>query len=335
MEQETAEHVLEAGETPLESLPERAFPAPRPFRVMITEQAHAGMWEHARGTLADGDDVLEVGGILTGVVYRDDSGPYLEIKAAIAAEHTRNEGTEVAFTPETWAHVNRVKDERYSDHLIVGWYHTHPRFGIFLSERDRFVHRHSFPQPWAAAFVIDPVQHLEGLFLWSAGEIRQAPEYWVGQERKQWVPKEDLEVAEPIESGRKKVGASWPAFFGFAAVAILALMLFGIFFFRNEMALAEEMQIIGRALSSEQQELDRAQQSLDTLRSQMAAAARQDAATGNAMQGQLRQLESGLRNVNAIAKALRDRVDAIKQTERLSSNPPPASLDGKPEKRNQ
>jgi len=64
----------------------------------------------------------------------------------------------MTFTPETWVQVNRVKDQRYADAKIVGWYHTHPRFGIFLSDMDKFIHKHHFSQPWTTALVVDPVQ---------------------------------------------------------------------------------------------------------------------------------------------------------------------------------
>ena len=99
--------------------------------------------------------------MLIGDVYHDGRGAYLDIQAAIAAEHTRNEDTQVTFTPESWIQVtSQVKDSTYPGLRIVGWYHTHPRFGIFLSDRDRFIQSTSFSQPWATALVVDPVQDL-------------------------------------------------------------------------------------------------------------------------------------------------------------------------------
>ena len=54
---------------------------------------------------------------------------------------------------------------------IVGWYHSHPGFGIFLSEHDRFIHRHFFGEPGQIALVIDPLAHVEGLFAWVGHEL--------------------------------------------------------------------------------------------------------------------------------------------------------------------
>jgi proteasome lid subunit RPN8/RPN11 len=38
----------------------------------------------------------------------------------------------------------------------VGWYHSHNRSGIFLSESDLEIHRRFFPEPWQIALVLRP-----------------------------------------------------------------------------------------------------------------------------------------------------------------------------------
>ena len=39
---------------------------------------------------------------------------------------------------------------------VVGWYHSHTRSGIFLSEADLDIHKRFFPEPWQIAMVIKP-----------------------------------------------------------------------------------------------------------------------------------------------------------------------------------
>ena len=56
------------------------------------------------------------------------------------------------------------KLEYFANARIVGWYHTHPDFGIFLSDYDVFIHQHFFSGPGQIALVIDPVRKLEGVF---------------------------------------------------------------------------------------------------------------------------------------------------------------------------
>ena len=53
---------------------------------------------------------------------------------------------------------------------MIGWYHTHPGFGIFLSDMDVFICDNFFNLPWQVAFVYDPLGGDEGNFVWRAGQ---------------------------------------------------------------------------------------------------------------------------------------------------------------------
>jgi proteasome lid subunit RPN8/RPN11 len=214
-------------------LAERRFPGGRNLRVWIDPQAHETAWRQATESVKearkDGRQPVEVGGVLLGNVWRDEDGPFLEIVAAIPAEHTRNEGTQMTFTPETWAQVNGIRDESYPQTKMVGWYHTHPSFGIFLSEMDHSIHRRGFSQPWATALVLDPIRETEGFFLWTDGEPRLASEYWVGAERRDrsWVGQ--TAVYEPAGTDavprEAEKAVSRASFALVSALNILALVL--------------------------------------------------------------------------------------------------------------
>ena len=152
--------------------PARALPAPvrgerRPsFQGVIDRKVLDEIHAHGRSA----PDV-EVCGVLLGNVHRDGGGaPYLWIDASIRGNHAAGKAAQVTFTSETWNHINDEKDRDHPDKRIVGWYHTHPGFGIFLSDMDVFIQRHFFPEPWQVAFVYDPRGGDEGLFVWRRGE---------------------------------------------------------------------------------------------------------------------------------------------------------------------
>jgi proteasome lid subunit RPN8/RPN11 len=44
---------------------------------------------------------------------------------------------------------------------IIGWIHTHPDYGIFLSENDMFIQNNYFKDINQVAYVIDPIQKEE------------------------------------------------------------------------------------------------------------------------------------------------------------------------------
>ena len=86
----------------------------------------------------------------------------------------------ITFTHEAWNHINQVRDENFPEDTLVGWYHTHPGFGIFLSEMDSFIQENFFNQPFQIAVVIDTKSEEEGCFIWEYGRPTPASSYWAG-----------------------------------------------------------------------------------------------------------------------------------------------------------
>jgi proteasome lid subunit RPN8/RPN11 len=173
-------------------LPRSTFPGrgASEFRVFLDAAVHEQIRKHAQEDVS-----VEICGVLVGSWQRDDEGPYVLINAAIPGEAVANKLSEVTFTHETWAKIHKRMDAEFADRSIVGWYHTHPDFGIFLSERDCFIHEHFFREPGQVAYVVDPIRKEEGFFTWSAGKPAPAPHYWVGKR---------LQVAPPLPSEREE-----------------------------------------------------------------------------------------------------------------------------------
>jgi proteasome lid subunit RPN8/RPN11 len=112
----------------------------------------------------------EVGGVLVGEI--PEQGP-VRIDGAIAALSAEGERASVTFTHDAWSEVHDQLERNYPGCRIVGWYHSHPGFGIFLSEHDLFIQRNFFGDPAQVAYVVDPHASTEGLFGWVDGEIVQ------------------------------------------------------------------------------------------------------------------------------------------------------------------
>jgi proteasome lid subunit RPN8/RPN11 len=159
-------------------------PAPavkQSFRVFLAEGAFDRAVERG-GT----DTTREVGGVLVGEVLRDAAGPYLRIETTVDALHADEKGAELTFTHATWEHINKEMDSHHQGKRVVGWYHTHPGFGIFLSDRDQFIHRSFFNLPFQVAFVYDPKSREHGMFTWHDNEIVRTRRYWVGEREQLW-----------------------------------------------------------------------------------------------------------------------------------------------------
>ena len=138
------------------------------FQVVFAQSVLDEIHLHGQGS-----NDIEVCGVLIGNGYRDARGPYLLIEHCIRGNGARTKATNVTFTAETWAHITEVVDRDHADRKMVGWYHTHPGFGIFLSDMDVFICDNFFNLPWQVAFVYDPISGDEGNFIWRGGKTHR------------------------------------------------------------------------------------------------------------------------------------------------------------------
>ncbi|MHC4178122.1 MAG: hypothetical protein ACYSWU_11485, partial [Planctomycetota bacterium] len=79
------------------------------------------------------------------------------------------------FTHDTWTQISRQRDEFSDDMQMVGWYHTHPNWGVFLSGMDRFICENFFNRPLDVALVVDPLRGDRGWFYWDQGGREKLP----------------------------------------------------------------------------------------------------------------------------------------------------------------
>ncbi|HZD11748.1 MAG TPA: hypothetical protein VE553_10435 [Candidatus Binatia bacterium] len=149
-------------------------PTPAAVDILINEPAMRDAQAHALSSMD-----REVAGMLVGPrPEKQPDGRYVvHITDIIIALHTRMMGASVTYTPESWRYVSDKLQEKYPDEeaVFVGWYHTHPGFGIFLSGMDLFIHQNFFTQLWHVALVLDPRAARMGFFCWDRQQSEVRP----------------------------------------------------------------------------------------------------------------------------------------------------------------
>jgi proteasome lid subunit RPN8/RPN11 len=118
------------------------------------------------------DLTRERGGFLLGQVYDDQQPPYVVVRHFHPALEAQGSLASLTFTHETWATLNREIEANFPSDALVGWQHTHPGLGVFLSANDLFIQRNFFAQGGQIALVVDPRKHEFGFFHWRRGEVR-------------------------------------------------------------------------------------------------------------------------------------------------------------------
>jgi len=278
---------IAAAELPEGTFPDRtAAPRPDELRVTIYGDAHAGIASHAAE-----DNRNELCGVLVGHVQRDRHGPFVQVEAIVRGEHAESHSGQVTFTHETWAHINAVMDRDFPEARIVGWYHTHPGLGVFLSQMDQFIQRHFFDQPWQVAYVLDPQDGEQAFFHWSAGQPTRGRRFWIGGAEQQTAPAPVVEAAaRPLPVPARGVTRGMAA--ALVALALLlgaGLTLVATTFLgplsaheRDEVARIQELE---RANTGLLEELGRLGGKVDALQQELAATRAQMAQSGRRRAG--------------------------------------------------
>ena len=189
--------VSKVEEPPRENFPGGdVVPREGELRISIEKKAYAEILAHAK----DEPD-YEICGVLIGKLKQDKHGLWLHLQHTIRGEGANQKGAQVTFTHEAWNHINKVWDKEFPQLGIVGWYHTHPGFDIFLSDMDKFIHNSYFDNPNQVAYVYDPHQGTEGFFRKVKDTIVSLDRFWHGgKPRRIVLPEERIKASAPAGS---------------------------------------------------------------------------------------------------------------------------------------
>jgi proteasome lid subunit RPN8/RPN11 len=136
----------------------------------------------------------EVGGMLFGKI----TSTTTQINGFVPALKASKQLVTLTFTHDVWDAILKEGEEKFPGQQIVGWYHTHPSFGIFLSDYDQFIQTEFFKQKGQVALVVDPVAGKLGWFETAGSEVKliAADETATG-------PKQKKDSSGPVSAKRR------------------------------------------------------------------------------------------------------------------------------------
>jgi proteasome lid subunit RPN8/RPN11 len=142
--------------------------------IYISQSVYKKIHKFTKNKLSD-----EAGGILVGHVIEELGKTNILITGFIEAKHAEGTPTTLKFTHETWEYVHAEVEKKHPGKKILGWIHTHPDFGIFLSDYDKFIHENFFSDENQIAYVVDPIQKIEGLYFWINGKLTKCTGFYI------------------------------------------------------------------------------------------------------------------------------------------------------------
>ena len=110
---------------------------------------------------------IEVGGFLVGYLEGDTA----HVTNVFPAKHSVGASTQLTFTHDSWNAIYEQLEKEPEGSSLIGWFHSHPNFGVFLSDHDKFIQANFFKQDGQITVVVDPIRGKRGWFFSSAGKI--------------------------------------------------------------------------------------------------------------------------------------------------------------------
>lgn len=271
--------ILETDDLPQRkpSYPENAYkkwlsPESASVRVFCSQNVFVSVEKFSKE-----NDKKEVGGVLLGTAYRHNGNIYVEVIEFIkaSASVTGQSGVgHFTFTPDTWAEVLREKDAKFSDHRMVGWFHTHPNHGIFLSTMDLSIHEGHFKSPWHIAMVYDPIRHEGGFFIWEKNKIIRTPgfyEVFSHGQKKSIVTWKNPSRPDP-QSQTQAQDYWWLVNAILSVLLLVVIFALGIYFYKNKQDNEGQFAFIQQTLVVEQTAVAALKQDIIIINAQIATA---------------------------------------------------------------
>ncbi|MEM9718051.1 MAG: hypothetical protein AAGA10_02310 [Bacteroidota bacterium] len=117
-----------------------------------------------------GDEIPEIGGFLMGFLKEEEGQFELCIERFIPITPESNNRFTVKFGDRAWIEWSDAQS-KFPDELLLGWFHTHPGHGLFLSEADIKVQKDQFTLEYLVAMEIDTLtpDFDAAFFTWKQG----------------------------------------------------------------------------------------------------------------------------------------------------------------------
>ena len=139
------------------------------LRIYMEDYVHTYLYQYARSS-ATGEKLA----VLMGKTIVIDGQKTVFISGVVQAKFTEKLKGMETITSQSWKYISEEIEKYFTDLTIVGWMHSRPSFGAFVTSRDEAYHKKVFNGDSQLFFVVDPV--VKGYFVYYEKNV-QMQEY--------------------------------------------------------------------------------------------------------------------------------------------------------------
>lgn len=130
------------------------------LRIYMEDYVHTYLYQYARSS-ATGEKLA----VLMGKHLVVDGKDTVFISGVIQARYTEKLKGMETITGQSWKYISEEIEKYFADLEIVGWMHSRPSFGAFVTSRDEAYHKKVFGGKDQVFFVVDPVDRQDRFYV--------------------------------------------------------------------------------------------------------------------------------------------------------------------------
>ncbi|NLK20866.1 MAG: LysM peptidoglycan-binding domain-containing protein [Epulopiscium sp.] len=146
---------------------------PKGLNIYLEDYVYTYLYQYAKTNRGE-----EKGAALVGYYTEELGKKAAIISGAIQFEDLFCEG-EVLVTEPQIKEMQKKINRYFPDCELMGWMHTQPGYGIFLTTQDIRIHQDYFRESYQSFMIIDPIENAEAFFIWDEEEIKSAEGYYM------------------------------------------------------------------------------------------------------------------------------------------------------------
>lgn len=129
------------------------------LRIYMEDYVHTYLYQYARSSV-NGEKLA----VLMGKTEVIDGRKTVFISGVVQARFTEKIKGVETITTQSWKYISEEMEKYFPNLKVVGWMHSRPSFGAFVTSRDEAYHKKVFNNDSSVFFVVDPIDRVDRFY---------------------------------------------------------------------------------------------------------------------------------------------------------------------------
>ena len=150
------------------------------LRIYMEDYVHTYLYQYSRSSV-NGEKLA----VLMGQSIVINGQNTIFISGVIQARFTEKIKGVETITNQSWKYISEDMEKYFPNLSVVGWMHSRPSFGAFVTSMDEEYHKKLFSDPNQVLFVVDPIDRLDRLYVLNEAKsaLRPVKGYFIYYEK--------------------------------------------------------------------------------------------------------------------------------------------------------